>query len=271
MQRAPVAYPTTRDVTPVAAESAMLPENVFSPTAPTSPAMAVPMPSATTPERIVVMSGRVHSGSLIFWQVVMSPSVRSAQTIEPTRYVTSSSGAKVGHAPGSAGMRGALARPASTARPSTLPTTRPRAYPAAMPMSTPYNLRRGVPQVLMAIMTASATTPVIAYSASGAGAVPPDSGTPMIRRKPIMPSTMPIISTANPATSAGMNGRSRNKAAAMTISARPATMVMPATSGSPPISIAAMFAGRYAAVNTAGARKPAPNHRPRYACSMVAM
>ena len=81
MNIAPVAYPTTRDVTPVATDAPTEPDVVPTPGVPSDPARIIPMLLAVSPPRIAVMLGRCHCVSLIFCTVVRSPMARSDPAI----------------------------------------------------------------------------------------------------------------------------------------------------------------------------------------------
>ena len=72
----PITYAMRRLVTPVALASPTLLVKVLTPMVPQRPAIAVDKPLASTPPLIERMPGRVHSASLIFWHVVMSPMAR---------------------------------------------------------------------------------------------------------------------------------------------------------------------------------------------------
>ena len=71
-----------------------------------------------------------------------------------------------------------------------------------------------------------------------------------------------------PVTSAGKNLRSRKVKEPITKRSTPENMVMPSTSGTPPISAASMQADRAAESATERDWKPEPMKRPRTVCSM---
>ncbi len=70
----PIAMPTRRLATPVAEASPTDGVEVFVPTALSSPARAVEMPSASTPRVAERMSGRTQSASTMRWHTVIVPS-----------------------------------------------------------------------------------------------------------------------------------------------------------------------------------------------------
>src|SRR5262245_11167392 len=81
----PQANPIRRLVAPVAMDRPTLALEVDCPIIPTPPDNITPHASARMPPLIDCMSGRFHSVSLIFWQVVRSPTALSVEAKTVTR------------------------------------------------------------------------------------------------------------------------------------------------------------------------------------------
>src|SRR4029434_2328011 len=81
----PHARPIRRLVAPVAMDRPTLALEIVSPMVPAPPDNITLHDSASMPPRIERISGRFHSLSLIFWQVVRSPTALSTEANTVTR------------------------------------------------------------------------------------------------------------------------------------------------------------------------------------------
>src|SRR5262245_26220742 len=121
---APQANPIRRLVAPVAMDRPTLALEVDCPIVPTPPDNITPQASARMPLLIDFISARFHSASLIFWQVVKSPTALSDEANAVTRKGTS-------NAPlndqDSAGKDGRARREARSKRRKCSSVTRPLA------------------------------------------------------------------------------------------------------------------------------------------------
>ena len=136
-----------------------------------------------------------------------------------------------------------------------------------MPISAPKIFGAPVVHTFSPTMIVSVIA-ATAYEAAPGGSAKP---MPKILRKPSRPIVKPIIATTKPAISGGKNGRSGRSTRDTVISTAPANIVMPNISGKPPAFSASNDAGRYAAANIGGHRKPEPTGPQRNACRIGPM